>query len=106
MTKIGPSTNERLLSIFFNASQGRQPELCFALCPIAIAIAITIAITNHDREQAKHANEAKCTWGIDGTTGVMTDMKDLGIWEPFTVKTQTYKTAVEVRNERRFKLRG
>ncbi len=26
----------------------------------------------------------------------MTDMKDLGIWEPFTVKTQTYKTAVEV----------
>lgn len=46
--------------------------------------------------QAKHANEAKCTWGIDGTTGVMTDMKDLGIWEPFTVKTQTYKTAVEV----------
>lgn len=56
---------------------------------------------HHDREQAKHANEAKCTWGIDGTTGVMTDMKDLGIWEPFTVKTQTYKTAVEVRSERR-----
>lgn len=26
----------------------------------------------------------------------MTDMKDLGIWEPYTVKTQTYKTAVEV----------
>lgn len=47
--------------------------------------------------QAKHANEAKCTWGIDGTTGVMTDMRDLGIWEPYTVKTQTYKTAVEVR---------
>lgn len=46
--------------------------------------------------QAKHANEARCTWGIDGTTGVMTDMKDLGIWEPYTVKTQTYKTAVEV----------
>eukprot|EP00904_Undaria_pinnatifida_P013643 jgi/Undpi1/9409/HiC_scaffold_27.g11866.m1 len=45
--------------------------------------------------RAKHANEAKCTWGIDGTTGVMTDMKDLGIWEPYTVKTQTYKTAVE-----------
>lgn len=47
--------------------------------------------------QAKHANEAKCTWGIDGTTGVMTDMKELGIWEPYSVKTQTYKTAVEVR---------
>lgn len=45
--------------------------------------------------KAKHANEAKCTWGIDGSTGIMTDMKDLGIWEPFTVKTQTYKTAVE-----------
>lgn len=26
----------------------------------------------------------------------MTDMKELGIWEPYTVKTQTYKTAVEV----------
>lgn len=49
-------------------------------------------------EQAKHANESKCTWGIDGTTGVMADMKDLGIWEPYSVKTQTYKTAVEVRS--------
>lgn len=45
--------------------------------------------------RAKHANESKCTWGIDGTNGVMTDMKNLGIWEPYTVKTQTYKTAVE-----------
>lgn len=25
------------------------------------------------------------------------DMKELGIWEPLSVKLQTYKTAVEVR---------
>lgn len=28
-------------------------------------------------------------------------MKDLGIWEPYSVKTQTYKTAVEVRSHTR-----
>lgn len=35
------------------------------------------------------------SWGIDGTTGKIVDMKEYGIWEPFAVKSQTLKTAVE-----------
>jgi len=34
-------------------------------------------------------------WGIDGNTGKMADMVELGIWEPVTVKAQTLKTAIE-----------
>lgn len=46
--------------------------------------------------QAKHSAGTETTWGIDGITGQIADMKDLGIWEPYAVKVQTIKTAVEV----------
>eukprot|EP00555_Chaetoceros_dichaeta_P007476 CAMPEP_0198276112 /NCGR_PEP_ID=MMETSP1447-20131203/65129_1 /TAXON_ID=420782 /ORGANISM="Chaetoceros dichaeta, Strain CCMP1751" /LENGTH=652 /DNA_ID=CAMNT_0043971031 /DNA_START=23 /DNA_END=1980 /DNA_ORIENTATION=+ len=36
-----------------------------------------------------------CNWGINGTTGDLVDMEELGIWEPFSVKVQTIKTAIE-----------
>jgi len=47
--------------------------------------------------RAKHASdpEKNFTFGIDGLKGTVVDMKELGIWEPVTVKTQTIKTAVE-----------
>ncbi|CAG9860164.1 unnamed protein product [Phyllotreta striolata] len=49
--------------------------------------------------RAKHANhtdaDKPCTWGIDGETGELVDMKVKGLWEPLSVKLQTYKTAVE-----------
>ena len=32
---------------------------------------------------------------MNGETGTLVDMKELGIWEPLAVKLQTYKTAVE-----------
>ncbi|XP_011307186.1 T-complex protein 1 subunit gamma [Fopius arisanus] len=44
--------------------------------------------------RAKHATEGN-TWGIDGETGELVDMKVRGIWEPLSVKMQTYKTAIE-----------
>lgn len=44
--------------------------------------------------RAKHATGAH-TWGINGETGQLVDMTELGIWEPLSVKLQTYKTAVE-----------
>lgn len=44
--------------------------------------------------RAKHATEGT-TWGIDGETGQLVDMKTRGIWEPLSVKLQTYKTAIE-----------
>lgn len=45
--------------------------------------------------RAKHAGGENCTWGVDGIKGVLADMNDTGVWEPFTVKTQSIKTAVE-----------
>lgn len=50
--------------------------------------------------RAKHASHATgdtgpCTWGIDGESGELVDMRIKGIWEPLSVKLQVYKTAVE-----------
>jgi len=44
--------------------------------------------------RAKHATGGS-TWGINGETGQLADMKEMGIWEPSVVKTQSLKTAVE-----------
>jgi T-complex protein 1 subunit gamma len=47
--------------------------------------------------RAKHAEGVKgSTWGIDGDTGLLVDMKEYGVWEPEAVKLQSVKTAVEV----------
>ncbi|KAG2485569.1 hypothetical protein HYH03_015733 [Edaphochlamys debaryana] len=45
--------------------------------------------------RAKHAESPGCSWGIDGETGEVKDMKALGVWEPYQVKAQTIKTAIE-----------
>lgn len=45
--------------------------------------------------RAMHANGEHPTWGINGETGDLVDMEELNIWEPFSVKTQTIKTAIE-----------
>jgi T-complex protein 1 subunit gamma len=45
--------------------------------------------------RAKHA-EGESTWGIDGDTGKLVDMKEYGVWEPEAVKLQSIKTAIEV----------
>ncbi|KAL9108281.1 MAG: hypothetical protein Q9227_006878 [Pyrenula ochraceoflavens] len=44
--------------------------------------------------RAKQA-EGGSTWGIDGETGEVVDMRELGVWEPQEVKKQSLKTAVE-----------
>ena len=53
--------------------------------------------------QAKHASGSSgCErWGVDGNAGVLVDMKELGVWEPLSVKEQTFKTAIEVRERER-----
>jgi len=48
--------------------------------------------------RAKHAaagENSKCSWGINGITGKLVDMTELGIWEPYSVKVQTMKTSIE-----------
>lgn len=47
------------------------------------------------RMRAKHA-EGHTTWGLDGDSGALVDMKEYGVWEPEAVKLQSIKTAVEV----------
>lgn len=46
--------------------------------------------------QAKHSSGNESTWGINGETGQLVDMNEYNIWEPFAVKIQTIKTAIEV----------
>lgn len=63
-------------------------------CGVSVIRAVTAL-------RAKHAAmydadpKGQCHWGINGVTGELVDMEELGIWEPFTVKTQTIKTAIE-----------
>ncbi|CAG5127869.1 unnamed protein product [Candidula unifasciata] len=45
--------------------------------------------------RAKHALPNNSTWGIDGNTGNIVDMKTFGVWEPISVKQQVFKTAIE-----------
>jgi T-complex protein 1 subunit gamma len=47
--------------------------------------------------KAKHAKAPKenASWGIDGNKGVIADMEEVGVWEPYEVKAQTLKTAAE-----------
>lgn len=47
------------------------------------------------RLRAKHV-EGLTTWGVDGETGSLVDMKEYGVWEPEAVKLQSIKTAIEV----------
>ncbi|KAK2879464.1 T-complex protein 1 subunit gamma [Arthroderma sp. PD_2] len=44
--------------------------------------------------RAKHV-EGRTTWGIDGDSGKLVDMKEYGVWEPEAVKLQSVKTAIE-----------
>ncbi|XP_071965074.1 T-complex protein 1 subunit gamma-like [Antedon mediterranea] len=45
--------------------------------------------------RAKHAKEGNTTWGIDGEKGTIVDMNEYGVWDPYAVKAQTFKTAIE-----------
>lgn len=44
--------------------------------------------------RAKQA-EGKSNYGVDGDSGAVIDMRELGVWEPQAVKMQSIKTAVE-----------
>lgn len=43
----------------------------------------------------EHKGASCCTTGIDGNKGVLVDMNELKVWEPFSVKAQTLKTSIE-----------
>ena len=60
--------------------------LCYRFVVVCVCVCL----------QAKHAVAGNMTWGVDGDTGRLVDMKELGVWDPLSVKVQTYKTAIEV----------
>jgi len=45
--------------------------------------------------RAKHSTKEGKHFGVDGKDGTIVDMNKYGIWEPFVVKLQTIKTAIE-----------
>ncbi|XP_046858014.1 T-complex protein 1 subunit gamma-like [Xenia sp. Carnegie-2017] len=45
--------------------------------------------------KAKHATKGNHTWGVNGETGQLKDMQELGVWDTYSVKAQTIKTAIE-----------
>ncbi|KAG8070455.1 hypothetical protein GUJ93_ZPchr0006g46422 [Zizania palustris] len=45
--------------------------------------------------QGKHANGENAWIGIDGSSGDIVDMKERKIWDSYSVKAQTFKTAIE-----------
>lgn len=52
-------------------------------------------LTDLRAAHASFTGESMCNTGIDGNKGVLADMTDLNVFEPFMVKTQTLKTAIE-----------
>ena len=38
--------------------------------------------------RAKHAETPNSTFGINGNTGDIVDMQELGVWEPYAVKVR------------------
>lgn len=45
--------------------------------------------------RAKQSTPGNYTWGVNGETGELADMNQLGVWEPAAVKLQSMKTALE-----------
>ena len=76
----------------------RSAALAFEVIPRTLAQncgSRTVRVITELR--AKHAQnpQENSTWGIDGQTGKLVDMNELAIWEPYSVKVQTMKTAFE-----------
>lgn len=70
------------------------PRTLASNCGVSVIRAVTALRAKH--AAAVEADEhGQCHWGINGTTGELVSMEELGIWEPFSVKVQTIKTAIE-----------
>eukprot|EP00058_Branchiostoma_floridae_P004044 XP_002589532.1 hypothetical protein BRAFLDRAFT_283360 [Branchiostoma floridae] len=89
--------NEKAKSI-----QGIQQKPYMAVAHALEVVPITLiqncggnTIRTLTQLRAKHATAGNKNWGINGETGNIQDMQELGIWEPYAVKAQVYKTAVE-----------
>ena len=67
-------------------------------CGVSVIRTVTQLRAKHAAayDEAETSGEKKAfNWGINGKTGELVDMDSYGIWEPFSVKVQTIKTAIE-----------
>ena len=71
-------------------------ESCFNTSLFAIPFTLLLISNSSLPCQAKHATPGNSTWGVDGESGLIADMKELAVWDPLSVKVQTYKSAIEV----------
>ena len=76
------------------------PRTLLANCGANTIRALTSLRAKHAAHlvSANSSTGGACTWGVNGETGELADMCSLGIWDPLVVKSQTYKTAIEVRS--------
>lgn len=70
------------------------PRTLVENCGGKVIRVLTALRAKHSEIKGSGAKE-NTFWGIDGMKGVYADMREVGIWEPLVVKTQTMKTAVE-----------
>lgn len=79
------------------------PQTLAQNCGVSVIRAVTQLRAKHAEAYDGHMSGADatkdkkwcCSWGINGVTGELVDMKEYGIWEPLSVKVQTIKTAIE-----------
>ena len=70
------------------------PRTLSSNCGVSVIRTVTALRAKHSAAYEQDPN-GKCNWGINGSTGELVSMDELGIWEPFSVKVQTIKTAIE-----------
>jgi len=102
LTKHSHSKNNPALSDSANSVPGVEQLSYKAVAAALEVIPRTLAqncganvIRTLTKLRAKHADPGNTSFGINGHTGEITDMRELGVWEPYAVKVQTIKTAVE-----------
>lgn len=78
------------------------PQTLAQNCGVSVIRTITQLRAKHAEAYDEHMANAgasdkpwTCSWGVNGVTGEIVDMKEYGIWEPLSVKVQTIKTAIE-----------
>mmetsp|Transcript_27940 Transcript_27940/g.41257 ORF Transcript_27940/g.41257 Transcript_27940/m.41257 type:complete len:557 (+) Transcript_27940:83-1753(+) len=70
------------------------PRTLASNCGVSVIRTVTALRAKHAAAYNENP-DALCNVGINGCTGELVSMEELGIWEPFTVKVQTIKTAIE-----------
>jgi T-complex protein 1 subunit gamma len=71
------------------------PQTLAQNCGVSVIRTITQLRAKHAEAYDSAGKKEPCSWGINGVTGEVVDMKEYGIWEPLSVKVQTIKTAIE-----------